>query len=1176
MDAIFMKLKQIKLAGFKSFVDPTVLDLRSDLVSVVGPNGCGKSNVIDAVRWVMGESSAKTLRGESITDVIFNGSNTRKPVGQASIELIFDNTDGTIGGEYASYAEICIRREVNREAVSNYYLNGTRCRRRDIVDVFLGTGLGARSYSIIEQGMISRIIESKPEDLRMFVEEAAGISVYKKRRHDTELRMRHTAENLTRLEDLREEQIKLLERLKRQSESAQKFRVFNSEKELLESQLLSLRWQDYDEKLAGHDQKIRTLTVNLEEKLAERASIGSTLEKVRTEHEDKSDAFNQVQSRYYELGSSIARSEQSLQHHRERKLQLETDIAEIKASIAEISAQKGSDDAALLACKDKIEQLTPEYEQACVLAEQAAELHLDARSELDNWSREWEEFQQQAQAPQQQAEVQKMRIEQLDKQTRDLQARIDRLQQESASLDITNIEALVKDLSAQLATLEQQTNQLKEQITEVTTDISTHRSVMHLQQNELNGVRNNVQQSKGREASLIALQQAALGKDDRLMQEWLSQHDIKDALRVAESITVDTGWEHAVETVLADYLEAVCVNDHWDQVVAAINELTEGKLTIIGTGANVSPAQTSASHIKLSSKVKTSLSIADILDNVIVAENLSAALELRSQLTSNQSVVTKDGIWLGSSWLRVARERDGKRGVIQREQEIQDLKKHLEHQQALATELEDTINHTSDNLQNLELKLADVQQLYNQDIVRLRDLTSKNSAAQQKLENMQNRRQRINVEIEEHNQQLGSNSADSSAAMAELEIAIEAMAKLSVHKQQLSESKEELQTRDKTSRQNAKERQDQMHELGLIKQSLTTEHQGLELAINRISQQLSGLNARHEQLQQMLLDEMEPSKLMQAELDTLLEQRSIVDEELQAARITLEVFEEQLKTYEKQRAELEKIAQEIKDVLDSCRLERQAVEIRKETISEQLVIHNIDLKAVLEALPEEAEEKSWAERIDALGRKISNLGAINMAAIEEFDAETQRQQYLEAQYNDLKEALTTLENAISKIDRETRSKFKETFEEVNKNFSTLFPKLFGGGKACLEIVGEDLLNAGVTVMAMPPGKKNSTIHLLSGGEKALTAVALVFSIFQLNPAPFCMLDEVDAPLDETNVVRFGNLIKEMSAKVQFIIITHNKTTMEIANQLIGVTMKEPGVSRLVSVDINEAVELALA
>jgi chromosome segregation protein len=1170
------RLVKIKLAGFKSFVDPTEFVLKSDLVAVVGPNGCGKSNVIDAVRWVMGESSAKNLRGESITDVIFNGSNTRKPIGQASIELYFDNSGGAIGGEYANYAEICVRREVNRNGDSKFFLNGTACRKRDITDVFLGTGLGARSYSIIEQGMISRVIESKPEELGKFIREAAGVSVYEKRRHDTELRMKHTIENLARLEDLREEQIKLLERLKRQSESAQKFKVFNAEKEELEAQLLTMRWQDYDAKLAAHSEQILDLSVQLEEKITARTTIGTSLEKVRVEFEENSAEYNEIQSKFYELGSLVARNEQSLQHHKERKQQLETDVDQVKQSIHEISAQKATDSDTLFECEEALAEITPEYEQARDAAEQADELYQDVRLELDSVNEAWDIYQEEVQIPQQQAEVQKTRIEQLDKQTRDLQARIDRLQQESSALDTAAMSAMVAELAQQLAILEEQTNNLKAELLEIQNKITTQRATVQQQQEQLNQARGIVQQSKGREASLLALQQAALGKDDKILQDWLQQHNLANLPRVAQSITVATGWDVAVETVLGDYLEAVCVAAEFNTVANTVHQLSAGKVTLLDATRPASSNATNSELVPLAQKITTSLPINDLLQNVYVCEDLTAALNVRDKLTAAQSIITKDGIWLGSTWIRISREQDAKRGILAREQELQQLKLQIEQQQLLSEELEAAILAATEELQSLEAQLFDKQQQSNQIAAQLRDVSAKHSAAQQKLENMQNRRNRINVEIEEHQQQLAINSSESSTARAALEIAIETMARLALRKEELLASKEELQNKERERKQQARELQDAYHELELKKQGFQNKFEGLQHTISRVDQQLAALHQRHHQLLQTLQDDIEPTRLLQAELDELLAQRSIVEADMQQAKRVLEVYEEQMRDQEKQRNELELAAEKIKSVLDQCKLDRQTLEVRRETINEQLALQQIDVQAILQGLPEEASEAEWAERIDALNRKISNLGAINMAAVEEFEAETQRQEYLETQYTDLKEALTTLENAIKKIDRETRARFKETFDQVNTNFVALFPKLFGGGRAYLEIVGEDLLEAGVTVMAQPPGKKNSTIHLLSGGEKALTAVSLVFSIFQLNPAPFCMLDEVDAPLDEANVGRFGNLIKEMSDKVQFIIITHNKATMQIANQLVGVTMKEPGVSRLVSVDINEAVEMATA
>lgn len=1167
-----MKLKQIKLAGFKSFVDPTVLDLRSDLVSIVGPNGCGKSNVIDAVRWVMGESSAKNLRGESITDVIFNGSNTRKPVGQASIELFFDNTDGTIGGEYASYAEISVRREVTRDAVSNYYLNGTRCRRRDIVDVFLGTGLGSRSYSIIEQGMISRVIESKPEDLRSFIEEAAGISVYKKRRHDTELRIRHTSENLARLEDLREEQIKLLERLQRQAESAQKYQRYTNDKNTFEAQLLAMRWKNYDSSLAQYAEQIGTLAVSLEEKQATRTNLSMQLEQIRILHEEQSDKHEIVQSKFYELGSVVARTEQNLQNHKARKAQLNTDIAQIKATIDDITAQKATDSDVMFACEEQMATVKPEYEAASALAEQTEELYLDARTALESATAAWEEYQQQSQKPTQEAEVQRARIEQLDKQAREMQGRIDKLQQEKSSLDIDGMQVMVSDLQEQMHELEEQAAEYKFGISQIQTEVGQQRSELLRNQDEQNKVRNHLQQLSGREASLQALQQAAMGKDDNVKQTWLEKHNLANNLRLAEQISVADGWEVAVETVLADYLEAVCVDSSISDLVNAVQELSAGNLILLDNTTQASAAAITDS--RLLSKVNTKLPIQDLLGNILIAETLADAIVLRANLSEQQSIITRDGVWLGRNWLRITNEKDNRRGVLAREQELQKIRIDHAAQQELADKLDVLIVEANTRLHELEIALTSKQQAAADISAKLRDISSKHSASNQKLEHMRNRRNRIEVEVTEHLQNLQLNGEDANFARNTLEIAIEAMAGFASKKDQIISDREESMQRERSTKHAAKEAQESLHELEITLQTVTTKYAGLQHTISRVDQQLAELHKRHQQLQQSLQDDIEPEQILEAELESLLSQRIVVETDLQQARSELEIFVAQMKQFEQQRNELEKITQDIKEVLDKCKLERQTLEVRKETIDEQLQTGNIDLQNVLANLPQDADEILWAEQIDTLSKKIHNLGAVNLAAAQELDTETQRQAYLEAQYADLKEALTTLDNAIKKIDKETKAKFQETFNQVNANFSALFPKLFGGGKSYLEIVGEDLLEAGVAVMAMPPGKKNSSIHLLSGGEKALTAIALVFSIFQINPAPFCMLDEVDAPLDEANVVRYGNLIKEMSQHVQFIIITHNKTTMEIANQLIGVTMKEPGVSRLVSVDLNEAVEMA--
>lgn len=1170
-----MKLSKIKLAGFKSFVDPTVFDLRSNLVAIVGPNGCGKSNIIDAVRWVMGESSAKNLRGESMTDVIFNGSNSRKPVGQASIELYFDNSDGKLGGEYASYAEICIRREVNRDSQSSYFLNGTRCRRRDIQDVFMGTGLGPRSYSIIEQGMISRVIESKPEDLRNFLEEAAGISVYKKRRHETELRMKHTRENMTRLEDLRDEQIKLVEKLKKQSEAARNFNIYNDEKQTLDAQLLAMRWNQYDKELHQISERVREHTVRIEAKQAERSKVDTLIEKFKQDHQAKQDIFNSVQSRFFELGSEIARNEQTISHFRDKKQQLESDLDETKLEVTNICEQKDIDNSEMLKIAEKLKDIKPLYSEAEQKSKESDELYQDALLSQQTLNEEWEQFQSSAQQKQHDAEVQRSRIEQLDKSTHDLQNRISKLRTEDANFDLCAIENQVNLTTQAVNSFDQQANSYKEEISLLQDKIGMNRKSLHENRDSLDKVREKLQQLKGREASLVALQQAALGKDDGTLQTWLDSNSLSLNKRFGELLTVESGWELAVETVLSDYLEAVCIDDGFEDIAAKVDTLSDGKLIIYNSATNENESNSSDSK-NLLSKITSELPINELLHKVLVAETLAEAISQRSDLGDGQTIITKDGVWLGKSWLRVAKQKDQHKGIVQREQELRKLQAEIESLTSDAEQLSDSVSSLMENLQELEQKLLNVQHEKNKIAEQLRDSSSKLSASKTRLENVTSRKARIAEEISEHEVQLKINSEESNKSRTILSSAIDAMANIEDEREELIAKRQAMTDRVKNLKIQAKEDSEERHELQLELKTATTKYEGLQHTLTRVEKQLSDLYARQKKIQDALQEDIVPSAEAKEQLEGLLQQRIEVEKQLDQAREQLEEIDAKIREHDKQRNDIEKQTNEIRETLDKHRLEWQSLEVRKETLSEQMAEKKINVEQVMTSMPEDANESEWSERSDKLGRKISSLGAINLAAIEEYGAEEERYKYMEEQYADLTEALITLENAIKKIDRETRATFKETFNKVNDSFTELFPKLFRGGKASLDLLGEDLLDAGVSVMAQPPGKKNASIHLLSGGEKALTAVALVFAIFQLNPAPFCMLDEVDAPLDDSNVGRFSDLIVEMSDKVQFIMITHNKISMESANQLVGVTMKEPGVSRLVSVDVNEAVEMTAA
>lgn len=1166
-----MRLDKIKLAGFKSFVDPTVLELRSPLVAVVGPNGCGKSNIIDAIRWVMGESSAKNLRGESMADVIFNGSSTRKPVGQATIELVFDNSDGSLGGEYARFSEISIKRQGTRDGQSAYFLNGTRCRRKDITDVFLGTGLGPRSYAIIEQGMISRVIEARPEELRAFFEEAAGISLYRKRRHETEIRMRHTRENLERLSDLRQELDKQLERLKRQSESAAKYKEYKIEHDRLEAELAALRWQVYNQKLQERAAEIRNLSVALEEKLANRASLDLDLEKQRLLHTEKMDSWKIQQAQYYDLGTQIARVEQTLQHHREREETLEKDFSETEQNYQQMIEQQKGDEDRLSVLKGDFAKLEPDLISARKLLEQSITIQTEAEEAMGYWNQGFEVFQQDSENAQRSAEVEKARIEQLERQSRDAKAQLDRLQREYADIDITRLEQNVEALEQERLEKTSSSNSASE-LSAITTKLSEARNLLATKNQRLDILRGQLQTCLGRLASLEALQQAALLKTNDSVQGWLESHALLAAPRLGQVLTVEPGYERAVETVLGSALEALCVPGI-SAIAAVVGELEAGNLTFIENTTNTNAVFAEGKVDSLINKVKTNYAIDSLFSGVYVADELSEALQKQKSLQVGESIVTRDGIWMGPNWLKVYRGTDGYSGVLAREVELKELSLSIETCRSEILTIETALTESRDDIANLEQKREECHQAQQAEARVLNELGSKISADRARLDHLRTRKTRLLSESAEQKQKLEMAEEETALSRMHLQTALDSMEDFTKKRVLLQAERDNLRDLLREANQNASVAKEKSHVLALKEQTLVTQIKAIEEGLHRLEQQQQVIEERKIALQTQLQGLNAPKMLARMSLDELLAKHVISEDAVNQARSELETLEQEGRTLEKQRNLLEEETQNIRSQLEQVRMDWQAIEVRCQTIQEEFGETGVSIEQVLQTVPPEATEPAWAEALEQVTKRIERLGAINLAAIEEYQSESERKQYLDAQHADLTEALETLEEAIRKIDRDTRARFKETFDKVNTQFQTLFPILFGGGQANLELMGEDILEAGVTVMARPPGKRNSSIHLLSGGEKALTAVALVFAIFQLNPAPFCLLDEVDAPLDDANVVRFCDLVKKLAETVQFIFVTHNKLAMEMAHHLVGVTMKEPGVSRLVSVDVEEAVAL---
>jgi len=1163
-----MRLKSIKLAGFKSFVDPTTTNFPENLTAVVGPNGCGKSNIIDAVRWVMGESSAKHLRGESMADVIFNGSNARKPVAQASIELIFDNSDATVTGEYGKFNEISVKRQVTRDGQSNYFLNGTKCRRKDIADIFLGTGLGPRSYAIIEQGMISRLIEAKPEELRVYIEEAAGISKYKARRRETENRIRRTRENLERLTDIRDELERQLERLSRQASAAEKYKQYKEEERLKGAQLKALRWKGLDSQVKQLDFVIGELDVSMEAKVAEQRHVDAEVERLREKHHEVQEHFNQVQQHFYALGAEVARLEQSIQHQRERKQQLYEELDQIKASWQESDEHLRVDSEKVAELDAILAEREPELELISEQQEASAEALALAEEAMQNWQQEWEEFNGKSGESRRQAEVEQSRIQHLEKSQDRLKERIERLRKEQESLDSGPLAQEMRQLEEQVEQYRGQSEENELRSESLQEDINRMRRENGDRGRQLDEAREKLQTLKGRRTSLEALQKAAMG-DDGAVSDWLNRHELDAEPRLADQVQVDEGWEKALEAVLGDSIQAVAISG-FDQVSDWLGDLSHGRLALFSP-ASVKGAGNKGKLLRdhVQGQVPEGL-----LAGVYVADDLNGALALRGQLDAHESVVTRDGICLGPDWLKVAKEEDQEAGILERRRELEQLEGEIETLQATVDDLKEQLESTREQIGELEEEREEVQRQASRINRELGEINAQVSARQVRLEQITMRRERLGRELEETNEQHAQEQEQMKEARAVLAEALDAMEADSGQREALLSRRDELRLRLDEARQKARHDRDQSHHLAMEVQGARTQADSLRQNLSRLESQVQALAERKALLEEQTNEGDEPGTELQMQLEEKLEVRLEAEHKLTEARRELEAVDHEMRNLEGQRGQFERQAQEIRSTMDQKRMQWQDLTTRRQTVAEQLGEHNFDLDTVLENLPEDANEQEWAREMDMIGQRISRLGQINLAAIDEYQQQSERKNYLDSQNGDLEDALNTLENAIRKIDRETRARFKEYFDRINRGLQELFPKVFGGGHAYLELTGDDLLDTGVTIMARPPGKRNSTIHLLSGGEKALTALSLVFSIFQLNPAPFCLLDEVDAPLDDANVGRFCNLVSEMSAKVQFIYITHNKIAMEMAATLMGVTMHEPGVSRLVSVDVEEAAEMA--
>lgn len=1167
-----MQLSKIKMSGFKSFVDPTVLDLPSQLVAVVGPNGCGKSNVIDAVTWVMGESSPKYLRGESLTDVIFNGSTGRKPVGQASVELVFDNSDNTISGEYAKFAEISVKRMINRESDSTYYLNGVRCRKRDIVDIFLGTGLGPRSYSIIGQNMISRIIEAKPEDMRTYLEEAAGISKYKERRHETELRINHTKDNLARLNDVRAELEKQLSHLKHQANTAEKYKTLKQQERILRAQLYGIQYRELDSRLSGHTLHIQREETALESRNSELSKTMLEIERMRNEQRVANEAFQDVQRRYYATGNEITRIEQDILHHQERHDQWENDLRQTESDSESVRAQMLEAEDSLQELEHDIQTIEPQIStlgnQVSLLSEELE----NAEDASQDWQIRWDEFNQSSAKTAQTAQVEKTHIQHLEQSIASLQKRHDQLERDQGQFNLTDLNKEIEEfssLSTEVAVLLDEQNR---QLLDTRDEIACLQTSQQQANKELDQVRGEAQRLRGQQASLEALQQTALGQRDTPAAPWLAQHHLNKHPRLAQHIEVEKGWELAVEKTLGFVLQAICV-DEFGEVISHLDHFKNGNLCVVASATRQHPPKSSLIGSLLIDKIKSKWALDSLVAGIYAAESMDEALTICKSLDVHESVITRDGIWMNRSWLKILRQDDPAAGVFQREQELKQLAQRLSHLEETQKQLEKTIEERKQQISALEQRRDQLQAQCNQQQAKSAQVNAQYKMKQERLAELKTQAQRYAKEQEDCAENLAKANSELLKAREQWENALKDLEGQASTRDELIHERDRVRHQLQKTREQVESRKDNLHELEIRLQTSRSQKGSLKQGIARLQSQHATLNERKSTLQAEL-NAMEPMDGLKATLSQVLDKHVVVETELNSARVLMEALDQEFRNQDERRLAIEREINKVRNVLEGLRVEQQGWIVKSDTLKAQMAETEYQLEEILKTLEQNITAEEWQAKLDQTVARINRLGPINLVAIDEFNTCSERKEYLDNQLADLLSGLATLEDAISKIDKETRARFKETFDQVNARFQELFPTVFGGGKAYLELTDENLLEAGISVMAYPPGKRNSSIYLLSGGEKSLTALALIFSIFYLNPAPFCLLDEVDAALDDANVLRFIRLVKAMSDKTQFIFISHNKITIEMGQHLIGVTMNEPGVSRLVSVDIEKAISMA--
>ena len=1166
-----MRLTQIKLSGFKSFVDPTSIHVPGQLVGVVGPNGCGKSNVIDAVRWVLGESRAAALRGDSMQDVIFNGSVNRKPLARASVELVFDNSQGRAAGQWSQYAELSVRRVLQRDGESSYYINGTHVRRRDITDMFLGTGLGPRAYAIIEQGMISRVIEAKPEELRVFLEEAAGISKYKERRRETENRLADTRENLSRIDDIRTELGAQLEKLESQAQVATRYNELHADLQLKQHLLWYLRRRDAAAERERHAQEIARSTNELEAENAELRSIEARVETARSAHYQAGDAMSTAQAALYSANGEVARHESELRHAEDTRQRLDTQHTERRAQLAQWRNQRSQLTQALHMWAAR----AGTARQRVAEARQKLEVENEALPQAERDYRGAQERLNEARSQLMQAES-RLQLEQanhahLERGRQALEQRRERLGSELETLaepdagELAALDGRLAELREAVLAAEQSCEALQSEVAAVEDDRSRALEALTAAQREHAAV----------EAKIATLRQIqAAAEDNAPLREWLERHGLAGLPPLWQKLRIEHGWENAVEAVLRERLHALEVGEAGRVAGMIQADQPPSKASVFAPGAaqgEPPPAGLEPLLAKIHVvDAAVSGAMADWLAGVYVTEGTPGS-EARAALPAGAVLVNREGHQFTRHTVSFHAPDAHDTGLLARQAEIEALEAQL-------GTLADALAARRGELEALEESLAQRNAALEESRAEIgarqkaqHDAQIEQLKALQAQERYRERASQVQSELEHVRAELESGAAALAASQAAQE---RIGADIAAARERLEGAREahvaaETALAERRGAVHKAEREAQDAVFG--ERECGAKISEIDNSVKLIDQQIAHAEVEVAKLTDELAED--PMPALRASLDTAVEARLGCEKSLAEARNTVEAAAAALRELEEARLQVDSRVAPLRERLGELRLKEQAASLSFEQFQTQLAEASADEARLGEEAERAPRPSALQGEITRITQAIAELGAVNLAALEELETSRERKGFLDSQAGDLVEAVQTLEDAIRRIDRETRELLRETFESVNRHFGSLFPALFGGGEAKLLMTGEEILDAGVQVMAHPPGKRNSSIHLLSGGEKALTAISLVFSLFQLNPAPFCLLDEVDAPLDDSNTQRFCDLVKRMAAQTQFLFISHNKISMEMAEQLVGVTMPESGVSRVVAVDIDQALRM---